>query len=140
MNPEKNQYVIIIFKNGLQSEGYVESWSDKKSVLKSIDSLTYFVIQNTDQDVMAFKILLNPSILKPQKQLQEELKEIKSSFNEEVKKPSQNIEDNLRMKNLAQLKQAMIEQEKKIEQAKLREHNFCGLPNKGNYEHGLFKK
>lgn len=134
MDPQKGQYVKVIFRNGAQAEGYVVSWSDQKSVLTSSDGQSFFIIQKTTEDVMAVKIILEE--IKALPQLEVELDEIEEKFEEVYTQPS---DSDLRLKNLAQLKAAMVEQEKKIVAEKLKSHTFSGV-RKTNYEHGFFKK
>jgi len=136
MIPQKGHYVKIMFRNGTQAEGYVESWSDQQSVLKSSDNSNLFLIQKTVEDVMAIKIILEKA---PESQivLEEKLEEYQQEFEQVYEQPSA---DDLRIKNLAQLKCAMIEQERKITASKLRQHIVGGNERKNSYEHGLFTK
>lgn len=135
MIPTKGNYIKVIFRNAAQAEGYVESWTDKISVIKSEDGLNYFVIQKTEEDVMAIKIMLDSRENKSLPKIEEHLDIIHRKFQEEYEYPS---DDDLRIKNLAQLKIAMIEQERKLAAAKLRDHTFSGI-RKANYEHGFFQ-
>ena len=136
MIPQKGHYVKIIFRNGSQAEGYVESWSDKQSILKSVEGESYFLIQKTVEDVMAIKIILENAPV-PQNVLEDKLEEYQQEIEQVYKQPSSN---DLRVKNLAQLKCAMIEQERKITASKLRQHTVSGNERKNPYEHGLFQK
>ncbi len=131
MTPQKGQYVKLMFRNGAQAEGFVESWSDAQSVLKS-DNGSLFLVQRTAEDVMAVKIVMD---FVPRVTLEQKLEEYQQQFDEELEKPSS---DDLRIKNLAQLKSAMIQQEKKITAAKLSSHDISSGNRKSSYEHGLF--
>ena len=135
MVPVKGNYIKVIFRNGAQAEGHVESWTNGISVIKSEDGLNYFVIQKTSEDVMAIKIMLEDrrSISVPK--IEQHLNTIQEQFQKELEMPSNN---DLRLKNLAQLKVAMIEQERKLAAAKLKDHTFSGV-RKANYEHGFFQ-
>jgi hypothetical protein len=113
MNPQKGQQVRCVLRNNLIIDGVVESWTDNKSVLRAKDGSSVSVIQHTDQDVVIVKILLKES--------SQGTHELENQFEKELEKPS---DDNLRLKNLADLKCMMIEQEKKIIANKLREHHI----------------
>jgi hypothetical protein len=56
MNPEPGNYVKVLFNNGTAAEGFVRSWSDHKSVLETEAQDSFFVIQNTENSVLAIKI------------------------------------------------------------------------------------
>ena len=133
MIPQKGQYVKLMFRNGAQAEGFVDSWSDAQSVLKS-DNGSLFLVQSTAEDVMAIKIVAD---FVPRVTLEQNLEEYQEKFQEELEKPSA---DDLRIKNLAQLKIAMLQNEKQITAAKLRSHDISSSNRKASYEHGLFTK
>jgi hypothetical protein len=116
MNPQKGQQIKCVLRNNLIIDGIVESWTDNKSVLRAKDGSSVSVIQHTDQDVVIVKILL--------KELTQMKQDLEDQFEQELEKPS---EDELRLKNLADLKSMMIEQEKKIVANKLREHHVEGV-------------
>jgi len=61
MKPIKGQKVKILFRNGTIESGIIESWSEKDAVIKANDSNNFLIIQNTSQDVMAIKIILEDS-------------------------------------------------------------------------------
>lgn len=129
MIPQKGQYVKVVFKNGTQMEGIVESWSDKKSVLLAEDKQSLMVIMSTAEDVLAFKIILNYLSLEEAKR---KLAETQEKFRQILQQPvkPEEIETQgltaiqIKGKNLAQLKSLMIEQEKKIIAEKIREHTL----------------
>lgn len=113
MNPQKGQQVRCVLRNNLIVDGIVESWSENKSVLRSKDGCSISVIQHTEQDVVIVKILLKEPVQVKQ--------DLEHQFEGEWEKPS---EDELRLKNLADLKSMMIAQEKKIIAHKLQEHHI----------------
>jgi hypothetical protein len=116
MEPKANQFVKLIFRNGMQMEGVVISWSSAESVLKAVDGVNFLVISQTEQDVMAYKIVSN--YIRPE-EMPKKFDELISQFEEVYQQPSN---DDLRTKKLAQLKIAMIDQEKKIVSQKLKNH------------------
>lgn len=116
MQPQKSQFVKIVFRNGSLLEGTVLEWSDAESILLSSDEKSTLVILQTKQDILFFKIVAD--YLSP-KELPKKTLELEQAFQEEYEKPSA---DELRVKKLAQLKIMMNEQEKVIISHKLREH------------------
>jgi hypothetical protein len=61
VNPEPEQHVKLYFHNGGIEEGVVVSWSDQKSVLRSLTSPNLLIIQDTIRSVLAVKIFLEES-------------------------------------------------------------------------------
>lgn len=55
MIPQPGNIVVVIFRTGIQIEGEVISWSDNKSILKSLAGVSTIVIQKTLEDVLFFK-------------------------------------------------------------------------------------
>lgn len=116
MIPQKGQQIRCVLRNNLIIDGIVDSWSDGKSVLRSKDGTSISIIQHTAQDIVVVKI-----ILKEAAQIKTELEE---AFEKIYESPS---EDELRLKNLAELKNLMNEQEKKIVAEKLKDHHIDGV-------------
>lgn len=129
MIPKKGQYVKVVFRNGTQMEGIVDTWSEQKSVLLAQDKQSVMVIMKTLEDVLAFKIILNHLSLE---EAQKKLSESQDKFREVIKTPipPEQVEQEgltplqIKAKTLAQLKTIMIEQEKKIIAEKIREHTI----------------
>lgn len=118
MIPKQGQRVKLIFRNGLVEEGVVVSWSDKTSVLKAFTSDVYLVINNTNQDIIAFKIFQDISQPKPQQIYDERPLEVKGPA---ARDPV------LRAKNLAELRVLRGDEEKR----RAREH-LTTFHNKGS--------
>lgn len=55
MIPKTGEIVVVFFRNGVQLDGEVISWSDGKSVLKSPTGASTIVIQKTLDDIMFYK-------------------------------------------------------------------------------------
>lgn len=123
MIPQKNQYIKIILIDNLQVEGLVEEWSENKIILKSADSKTISVINNSRQNVILYSIITD--FMTPQER-QKKLSEMEVQFQQEQAKPSA---DNFRIMRLADLKKAMAEQQKQIVANQLKEH----MPRPVNY-------
>jgi sRNA-binding regulator protein Hfq len=56
MIPQPGNIIVVFFRNGVQLEGIVVSWSDQKSVLKSPTGASLIVIQKTLDDIMCYKL------------------------------------------------------------------------------------
>lgn len=55
MIPQPGNIIVVFFRNGVQLEGEVISWSDERSVLKSPTGASMIVIQKTLDDIMFYK-------------------------------------------------------------------------------------
>lgn len=120
MIPQKGQYVKIVFKNATQMEGFVESWSDQQSILKSTDN-NLLIIFHTSEDILAVKIVLN---FIPPGELHKRLIETQQKFDDIKKSPSN---DDLRIKKLADLRRELINQEKEIVKQRIHEHHISQI-------------
>lgn len=117
---EPGQYVRIIFRNSMQMEGVIESWSEEESILVPPEGTDKFIIFHTEQDVLGVKVCQEL----PAKKKHKKFEEIVNQFKEVQETPSA---DDLRLQNLAQLKILMNEQEKKIISEKVRDHNISNV-------------
>lgn len=116
MTPQKNQHVKCALRNNLVIEGIVESWSDDQSILKSLDDASIFIILHTTQDVLLVKIILKNS---------SEIKnDLQTKFEEAY---SQSSDDELRLKNMVELKKLLTEQERRIISEKLKTHHINNI-------------
>lgn len=129
MIPQKGQQVRCVLRNNLIIDGIVESWSDGKSVLRSKDGASVSIIQHTSQDIVVIKI-----ILKETSQIKNDLEQ---QFEEVCQGPS---DDELRLKNLVDLRTLMAEQDKKIIAEKLKEHHVEGVKKVAYGQPGFFTK
>jgi tetrahydromethanopterin S-methyltransferase subunit A len=107
MIPQKGQSVAVMFRNGYKIEGTVISWSDGKSVLKSLTGSSTVIIQKTIDDVMLVKI----------NNAQEIYKEIKE-------KPIKQESD---LQTLANMKNELNELERSELREKMNEHKPNGM-------------
>lgn len=121
MIPQKGNHIKCLMRNNSVLEGIVELWSNEQSILRSLDNLSLSIIQNPAQDIVVIKIVLKTPI-----QMKNDL-ELK--FDEEYNKTSN---DDLRLKNLVDLKNLLNTQEKKIVAEKLKDHHI-GEVKKINY-------
>lgn len=129
MIPQKGQHIKCALRNNLIIDGIVESWSDAKSVLRSLDGTSVSIIQHSAQDIVVIKIILKESI-----QIKSELE---SKFEEVYQQPS---DDELRLKSMGELKTLMIKQEKKIIADKIKDHHVSDVKKVNYGQPGFFKK
>lgn len=127
MIPVKNQYVKVIFKNSIQAEGYVETWSENQVILRADEGLSLLIIQDPQADIMLVKVFPEPeeqtNVPEPQPVITEEVKrkeDIDQDF-EEVKREAE-IDQYLKAKTLLELRKLQMEQDRKIISEKLRDH------------------
>lgn len=107
MTPQVGQTVAVVFRNGYKVDGVVISWSDNKSVLKSLTGASNIIIQKTLEDVMLIKINFAKEI-----------------FNEIKEKP---IKEERDLKTLVEMKNELNELEKEELKEKLNEHKPDGF-------------
>jgi hypothetical protein len=129
MIPQKGNHVKCLMRNNLVLEGIVDVWSDDQSILRSLDSTSVSIIQHSAQDIVVIKIILKEPV-----QIKKEL-EVK--FEDEFNKPS---DDNLRVKNMVELKTMLNEQEKKIVAEKLKNHHIGEVKKISYGQPGFFSK
>ena len=115
MIPVKGSRVKIFFRNGLIEEGFVESWSDEKSVIRSLNSSNLLVIQQTQSDVIAIKIITDQPTIPDQ--VYQELPEL----------PAYEPDSQLRAMKLSDLHRARIAQEREQARQRLTTFNNSGL-------------
>ena len=128
MVPMQGQHVKCVMKNSFVIEGIVQDWSEKEVVLKSLDEKNLMIIHHPNDDIVMTKIMLDvpqtQEELSPKNEVVEEKplsklqEEIKSSLNDVL---SEDNED-LKVKNLSNLRQLVIHQEKKIIESRKKEH------------------
>lgn len=124
MIPNKNSHVKIFFKNNIQVEGYVESWSSNVCVLKS-ENNSLLVIQNLTDDVLMFII---SETEKPKSEVIQSFEKEKNIIQEKFEETKTLKEPELqKIKKLAELKMLLNQQEKKIIQEKLKDHTISNV-------------
>ena len=64
MTLSKGQFVQVRFNNGIFFDGFVQEWTDQKSVLKLADSDDIVIIQKTLQDVLLVKLIAQDPVKK----------------------------------------------------------------------------
>lgn len=138
MDPLIGQSVKILFNNGTAVEGTVVQWSDDKSVIKSINKESLFVIQKTKQDVLAVIIRLNDKkVEKESIQHSIDMKKSASVDKKELEKQYEDIKNNqnddLRIKKLVELKSELNQLEKEEFFNRFRGHEMTQIGSVGNY-------
>ena len=123
MIPEKGQQVKCYLRNNVVLEGIVEDWSDAQVVLQSLDKQSLMIVHRPAEDIMLTKIVLGeepqeipvnkpgPSLPKVQEGIKQKLHEVQVTED-----PA------LQEKNLTELRQLVVEQEKQIIANKTKEH------------------
>jgi hypothetical protein len=110
-------------RNGMVLEGIVEEWVSSQVVLKSIGGQSLIFIHHPDQDILLTKVVLEEpeEISKETKVVEEaEHKERVKEKLHEVLQPSG--DPDLDKSNIKQLRELVVQQEKKIIKEKRREH------------------
>lgn len=134
MNPEPGQYIKILFNNGTNAEGIVESWSDDKSVLSSKNNKSIMVIQKTKIDVLAVLIYKSEITSQLDSKSKEEIMNKYSELINEKKKDLNTV------KELAELKQELNVQEREDFFSKLKTHQMTNVGSIGKYALPNFSK
>ncbi len=135
MIPQPAQRIKCFFRNGLTCEGIVQEWSPTSAQLKSIDDQSILILTNPAADIMMIKIVTE-TVTK----FEENKKILENNFQEKLQ--NHNPFDDVQNKKLVELRKELLEQEKKIVIAKLRNHSptisVGTVPYQGQHE--LFKK
>jgi NurA-like 5'-3' nuclease len=118
MNPQKGDEVKLLFRNNLEIEGVVQTWSNEKSIIKCANNDNFYIIQKTAEDIVVVLVVKTPT---PEK-IKEELQ---TDFEQTYNQPSnENLQpEDLRIQNLASLRKLLIKQDKKIVEDKLKTHS-----------------
>lgn len=103
MNPQKGQYVKLMFNGGQSAEGFVDSWSDDKSILINRERTSMLIIQRTKESVLFVKIITQTQTQSVPKS------ELLEAFEEIANQPKRSRED---VKNLADLRIELNRQER----------------------------
>lgn len=116
MKPTEGQNIEVFFRNGMQISGIVQTYEAKEIVLKTEHNDNLLIITPLADDILMVKIIA------PRPSLQEKvihLSELEEQFEEVYEMP--NTEE-LRIKNLAELKTMMNKQEREILSQRMRAH------------------
>lgn len=107
MIPQPGNIIVAFFRNGVQLEGEVVSWSEQVSVLKSPTGVSTIVIQKTLDDVMFYRF-----------------SNAKTEYEKLKTKPNKEEVD---IKNMAALKSELNELERSEAREKLSNHQADGM-------------
>jgi hypothetical protein len=133
MIPNVKDFVVLIFKNSLRVEGFVNFWSEKKIILESRNKDCFIVI-NDFSEVLAYKIIKDI-----QKQDQNNKSEKSESIRQSLyndydtqsymkdKNIHRNDDGSLDIKSLAELRKMEAECERQIIINKLKDHRISGI-------------
>ena len=136
-----NKHVQILLQNNMILEGVVKYWDNNQVIIVSLDDQSASVILHPKEDIRIVKILKNTVLsdipVKPAEDPEQQLKNIENKFKETYQAPSDN---DLRLKNLVDLKSELIRQEKLIIANKLKEHTIGEVKAVKYEQPRLFKK
>jgi hypothetical protein len=133
MIPNVKDFVVLIFKNSIRVEGFVNFWSEKKIILESRNKDCFIVI-NDLSEVLAYKIIKDI-----QKQDQNNKSEKAESIRQALyndydtqsymkdKNIHRNEDGSLDIKSLAELRKMEAESERQIIINKLKNHRISGI-------------
>ena len=125
MIPEHGQHVKCVLRTGALAEGIVEVWSPDEVLLYSLDGESILIITHPREDIMLIKIILGQP--EDDRQLVTESEappnELEKQFQQVHQAPS-SVDDNLRLKKMADLKIMLAEQERKIVAQKMTDHHI----------------
>ena len=115
MIPEHGQHVKCVLRTGALAEGIVEVWSPDEVLLYSLDGESILIITHPREDIMLIKIILGQP--EDDRQLVTESEappnELEKQFQQVHQAPS-SVDDNLRLKKMADLKIMLAEQAQKM--------------------------
>lgn len=134
MNPQKDQHVKCVLRNGAVAEGIVEEWTGSQVQLKSLDGESILIITHPAEDIMLIKIILTtPTVEEIAAELEHEKTELEQRFEETRQVHDPNNPDD--RKTLAQLRIELAKQDRKIIAEKLKEHKPTQAPGKTRYHY-----
>lgn len=124
-----DKHVKILLQSNFIVEGIVKEWSDTQVCIESAEDNSLNVVLHPKEDIRVVKILnYETSSHKIAEELdsipekpKEPISELQQKFEEAYQAPSDN---ELRLKNLAELKADLIKQEKEIIASKLKNHTI----------------
>jgi len=134
MMPFENQYVKLVMKNLIKIEGFVKSWTDKKSALLTEDN-DIIIIQNTLEDVSIIKIVQSKT-----QTISSKKEEIDKKFEEILDNPVPLNEQTLKVQKLADLRLEQAKIEKEIIASQFKKHEILNRKTVKYDQFGIFKK
>jgi len=134
MMPFENQYVKLVMKNLIKIEGFVKSWTDKKSALLTEDN-DIIIIQNTLEDVSIIKIVQSKT-----QTISSKKEEIDKKFEEILDNPVPLNEQTLKVQKLADLRLEQAKIEKEMIASQFKKHEILNRKTVKYDQFGIFKK
>lgn len=119
---EPGKRVKYFLRNGMVLEGIVEKDTAAEVVLKSLDGESLMILHRPTEDIMMTKVMLVEHVTEEEQSPAppSEFHERVSAKLSEIKEAESDLE--LKEKNIAELKQMALEQERQILAQKRREH------------------
>lgn len=120
-----DKHVKLLLNSSIIIEGIVKKWDNQEVHILSMDGLSTSIITHPKEDIRVIKVIHQNEVIQPSPQevasVLNSAKELEKKFEEVYNKPS---DDELRIKNLAELRIEMVKQEKQILAEKLRNHHI----------------
>jgi hypothetical protein len=118
---EPGKHVKYFLRNGMVLEGIVEKDTAAEVVLKALDGESLIIIHKPAEDIMMTKVVLTEPI--SEERVQHNLTEAQERIKAKLHEVQQPVDDpELQEKNLTELRQMVLEQERQIIVNKRREH------------------
>ena len=120
MIPQQGQYVKIFLRNSMILEGVVEEWTDQQVVLKLLLSDESFaIVHRPGEDILVTKVYVRTPETQVDKPSSEIRQNIAATLQEAIKPEA---EPELQKMNLTQLRQLVVQYDRKIIEEKRKEH------------------
>lgn len=148
MKIEKDQHIKILFKNGMVTEGIVDSWELDNYIIRSLTDQSLLIIFHPNDDILAVKVLQQPvnnqinstsQVLPKINSTSPILPKVDPEVVQEELGAEKLTEQDLRVKKLAELRILEAKQAKAIFANKLKDHNI-GPTNPVQYKQPFIKK
>jgi hypothetical protein len=137
-----DSHVKCFLRNSMVLEGIVEEWSDTRAVLKSLDGKSLMIVHRPNEDILMTKVMLEEftEVIPAEDPPQDPAMVVTISNNNPVREKLHEVmqptgDEELDKLNIKQLRDLVVEQDKKIIRDKTREHfGSPGAPRKvGKY-------
>lgn len=115
--------VKLLLNNGVVIEGFIKEWQDNELLVYS-ENGNETIVFSPKTNIVAIKII-NGSEENKISSKEEKMTDLEEKFEQTYNEPSEN--NDLRVKNLSDLRVELLKQEKKIISDKLKDHNIGSI-------------
>ena len=127
MKPQKNDFVKLFFKNGVQVEGRIESWG--KEIVISSDGSSNYLVVTRPKEIMMYKMInvQAPKTMPTQDvppPVQQEPTNIEDDNEYVAVEPQESAIDFTKLKTIAELRKLQLKEEKEAIAKKLKDHHI----------------